>query len=79
MKSTFDHISEKWELLKRRVSQHNAHGLTDLAQHCEDIVGQIFHILYDLSLQNLNRQTPHFPSVDLVDPARGIYLQVTTQ
>ena len=79
MKSTFDHISEKWELLKRRVSQHNAHGLTDLAQHCEDIVGQIFHILYDLSLQNLNRQTPHFPSVDLPDSARGIYLQVTTQ
>lgn len=78
MKSTFTAIEEKWAALQNRVAHSNALGFLDLAQYCEDIVGRIFNILYGLSLKNLNRQAVHYPIVDLGDPSRGVYLQVTT-
>lgn len=59
------------------MAQNNARGFLDLARYCEDIVGQIFNILYGFSLRNLNRQEANFPIVDLGDPAQGVYVQVT--
>lgn len=78
MKSTLDYIEEKWGTLQNRVAQCNARGFLDLARYCEDIVAQIFNILYGISLVNLNHRKSRFPVVDLGDPAQGVYLQVTT-
>ena len=64
MKSTLDYIEEKWGTLQNRVAQCNSRGFLDLAWYCEDIVAQIFNILYGISLVNLNHRKSRFPVVD---------------
>ena len=90
MKSTLDYIEEKWETLQNRdfsgedLQKIQAEqcrfvscGFLDLARYCEDIVAQIFNILYGISLVNLNHRKSRFPVVDLGAPAQGVSLQVT--
>jgi hypothetical protein len=57
----------------------NASSLTDINTYLEDFFCDLFNLLYDYNLKNLNIEVMNYPAVDLGDKQKRIAIQVTSQ
>lgn len=63
--------------LKTDITFNNLCGSTDINRECEDFFKDIFNIMYDYELINLNTERPNFPGVDIGDYKNMIAFQIT--
>lgn len=73
----FNKINDHIAVLHLKVKQKGDAGLHDDKIMCENIFKDLFNIIYDLSLQNLNTEGANHPAIDLGDTSKGICYQIT--
>lgn len=68
-----DKLAYLQTMLERRTDLESYEENHDL----EDVICELLNLAYGYKLENLNRETPNHPAVDLGDKDRGICVQVT--
>jgi hypothetical protein len=77
--SSINAITRRLAYLKSEVELRNSINLYDLNIHAEDFYKELFNLVYDWRLKNLNIQTKNAAFVDLIDPINKKAIQVTSQ
>ena len=74
----FNIISDELAKIKVLIDSENSLNLNNKNIFLEDIMANIFNMLYDLSLINTNLSISNYASIDLHDTYKKIAIQVTT-
>jgi hypothetical protein len=76
-KKYYDYIEEKLNLLALRVKSNGGLNLLELNLHSENFYCDLFNILFDYKLKNLNSQKQNVAGIDLIDETEKIVIQVS--
>ena len=74
----FNIISDELAKIKVLIGSENSLNLNNKNIFLEDIMANIFNMLYDLSLINTNLNISNYASIDLHDTYKKTAIQVTT-
>ena len=73
----YNYIEEKLNFLAYRIEKRGKINLLDLNIHSETFFAELFNILYDYNLVNLNYIKQNTEGIDLVDTKNKIIIQVS--
>lgn len=73
----YNYIEEKLNFLAYRIEKRGKINLLDLNIHSETFFAELFNILYDYNLVNLNCIKQNAEGIDLVDTKNKIIIQVS--
>ncbi len=73
----YNYIEEKLNFLAYRIEKRGKINLLDLNIHSETFFAELFNILYDYNLVNLNFIKQNSEGIDLVDTRNKIIIQVS--
>lgn len=73
----YDYIDEKLHVLAHRVSTNGKLNVLNLHMHSEPFYLNLFNLLYDYKLENLNESLQNVEAIDLVDHTNKIIIQVS--
>ena len=76
-KRYYNYIEEKLNFLAYRIEKRGKINLLDLNIHSETFFAELFNILYDYNLVNLNCIKQNAEGIDLVDTKNKIIIQVS--
>lgn len=74
----YNYIEEKLNFLAYRIEKRGKINLLDLNIHSETFFAELFNILYDYNLVNLNYIKQNTEGIDLVDTKNKIIIQIST-
>lgn len=77
-KKYYDYIEKSLSLLAFRIKSNGRLNLLELNLHSENFYRDLFNILFDLSLINLNTKKQNVGGIDLVDKERKTVVQVSS-
>lgn len=78
-KAPIDRIIELLSVLSYEIDTAGGLHMYDRNKICEEVYKQIFNIVYDYNLVNINiTQGENFPAIDLGDAKKGISIQITS-
>lgn len=77
-KKYYNSIAEKLSLLALRIKINGGLNLLELNLHSENFYRDLFNILFDYKLTNLNRRKQNAAGVDLIDENKKIVIQVSS-
>lgn len=72
-------ITEALTYLRTKVELRNSIDLYDVNSHAENFYRDLFNLVFDWGLENMNLQTRNAAHVDLVDESNKKAIQVTSQ
>ena len=73
----YNYIEEKLNFLAYRIEKRGKINLLDLNIHSETFFAELFNILYDYNLVNLNYIKQNTEGIDLVDTKNKIIIQIS--
>ena len=73
------YIEKSFDDICSHLKKSNDLGCFNMARKCEDLFCQLFNIIMDWNLLNLNTIKKNHPAVDLGDGDKKISMQVTTR
>ena len=73
----YNYIEEKLNFLAYRIEKRGKINLLDLDIHSETFFAELFNILYDYNLVNLNYIKQNTEGIDLVDTKNKIIIQIS--
>ena len=76
-KKYYDSIDEKPNLLALRIKSNGGLNLLELNLHSENFYCDLFNVLFDYRLKNLNSQKQNVAGIDLIDETEKIIIQVS--
>ena len=76
-KRYYNYIEEKLNFLAYRIEKRGKINLLDLNIHSETFFAELFNILYDYNLVNLNYIKQNTEGIDLVDTKNKIIIQIS--
>ncbi|MFS9382267.1 SMEK domain-containing protein [Citrobacter sp. ANG330] len=77
-KDNIDKISTKLAILAHKVELNTSLNLMDLNIHAEYFFCELLNMIFDISLVNLNSINANAKSIDLIDEANRLAIQVTS-
>lgn len=77
-KTYFDLCIGKLATLAHEVELRGSVNILDLNIHCEDFFARLLNLLYGYTLTNMNAAQQNSASIDLIDKAHQIILQVSS-
>lgn len=77
-KNLFDNIEQKLTYLNARISNRSSLNLLELNIHAEVFYANLFNLIFDLHLEDVNNKKHNVASVDLQDNKNKIIVQVTS-
>ncbi len=73
----YDYIGEKLHTLAHRIISNGRLNMLHLHMHSESFYLQLFNILYEYNLTNLNKSLQNVEAIDLIDSKNKIVIQVS--
>lgn len=61
------------------INISNSKSYTDINKLSEGFVMNLLNIIYDLNLEDLNKEQANYPGIDLGDASKGMAVQVTSE
>lgn len=77
-KNYYDYIQERLIFLALRIKSNGGLNLLELNLHSENFYRDLFNVLFDYKLTNLNKQKQNVAGIDLIDEANKIVIQVSS-
>ena len=74
----FNYIDEKLHILSSRISHRGKINLLELNIHSETFFAEVFSILFNVDLLNLNAIKQNSEAIDLIDEKNKIFIQVSS-
>lgn len=74
----FNYIEEKLSLLVTRVKTRGKLNILDLNVHSENFFAELFNLIYDYELINMNNVIQNAESIDLIDEKNKLLIQVSS-
>ena len=72
-------ISKYLAILGDALENEGLFGHHDGKIACEDLFKDLFNLIYDLQLENLNNEKDNYPAIDLGDKSIGVAYQITLE
>lgn len=73
----YNYIEEKLDLLSRRIDRRGKLNILDYHIHSEYFYRDLFNLLYDWNLKNVNDENQNVEGIDLEDNIKHIIIQVS--
>lgn len=74
----YNYIEEKLNTLSVRINQKGKLNILDLHLHSENFYRDLFNLMYNLNLDNLNKIKHNVEAIDLLDTSNKLILQVSS-
>lgn len=74
----FNYIEEKFSLLAYRIERSGKLNLLDKNIHAENFYRDLFNLVFDFNLTNMNAIEQNTPGIDLLDSKNKIIIQVSS-
>ena len=74
-----NNLQQDISLIQKFIENDQKSGFQSINRLLESLSIQLFKIIYDYDLTNLNEIKSNYPSIDLADEKRGVAIQVTSK